>query len=45
MAKPIYKNLTFQVLTAIVIGMSIGYVRPDWGQALQPLGDGFIRLI
>jgi aerobic C4-dicarboxylate transport protein len=45
MARPIYKNLTFQVLTAIVIGMSIGYVRPDWGQALQPLGDGFIRLI
>ena len=45
MPKSIYKNLTFQVLTAILIGLSIGYFKPDWGVALQPLGDGFIRLI
>jgi aerobic C4-dicarboxylate transport protein len=45
MAKPLYKNLTVQVLTAIVIGAAIGHVRPDWGRALQPLGDGFIRLV
>lgn len=45
MARPIYKNLTFQVLAAILIGLSMGYVKPDWGQALRPLGDGFIRLI
>ncbi|HEX3726461.1 MAG TPA: C4-dicarboxylate transporter DctA [Pirellulales bacterium] len=45
MPAPVYKNLTFQVLVAIVIGLSIGYFRPEWGQALQPLGDGFIRLV
>src|ERR1700681_1998945 len=45
MSRPIYKNLTFQVLVAILIGLSIGYFKPAWGQALQPLGDGFIRLI
>lgn len=45
MDKPIYKNLTFQVLTAILIGLSIGYFKPDWGLALQPLSDAFIRLI
>ncbi len=45
MARPIYKNLTFQVLTAILIGLAIGYFKPAWGQSLQPLGDGFIRLI
>jgi aerobic C4-dicarboxylate transport protein len=45
MAKPIYKNLTFQVLTAIVIGASIAIIKPEWGIALKPLGDGFIRLV
>ena len=43
--KPIYKNLTFQVLTAITIGIIIGAGWPKAGEALQPLGDGFIRLI
>ena len=45
MTRPFYKNLTVQVLTAIALGMVIGHFRPDWGQALQPLGDGFIRLV
>src|SRR5437868_13965785 len=45
MAKPIYKNLTFQVLTAIVIGASIGALKPEWGKALKPVMDGFINLI
>jgi aerobic C4-dicarboxylate transport protein len=38
-------TLYLQVLAAIVIGGAIGYVRPAWGIALQPLGDGFIKLI
>ncbi len=42
---PIYKNLTFQVLTAILIGALIGGIRPDWGVALKPVADGFIRLV
>jgi aerobic C4-dicarboxylate transport protein len=45
MAKPFYKNLTVQVLTAIVIGAGIAVVKPEWGIALKPLGDGFIRLV
>ena len=43
--KPFYSNLTVQVLTAISIGILIGVVKPEWGQALGVLGEGFIRLI
>ena len=43
--KPIYKNLTFQVLTAILIGAIIAVISPKAGVALGPLGDGFIRLV
>lgn len=38
-------HLYFWVLTAIVIGGSIGYAQPDTGIALKPLGDGFIALV
>src|SRR5258706_12048608 len=43
--KPIYKNLTFQVLTAIAFGALIGIFSRRVGVALGPLGDGFIRLV
>jgi aerobic C4-dicarboxylate transport protein len=43
--KPIYKSLFFQIILAIVIGITIGAVWPDAGSALKPLGDGFIKLI
>jgi aerobic C4-dicarboxylate transport protein len=45
MAKPFYKNLTVQVLTAIAIGAVIALVSPKTGVALKPLADGFIRLV
>lgn len=46
MAKqPIYKSLYVQVLTAIVIGVLLGYFYPQAGAAMKPLGDGFIKLI
>src|SRR3954470_6227063 len=45
MAKPFYKNLTVQVLTAITIGVVIALITPKTGVALKPLGDGFIRLV
>ncbi len=38
-------TLYLQVLVAIVLGVIVGYLRPDWGVHLQPLGDGFIKLI
>jgi len=40
-----YKNLYFQVLIAIAIGILLGYLRPETGAAMKPLGDGFIKLI
>jgi aerobic C4-dicarboxylate transport protein len=43
--KPIYKSLYIQVLTAIVIGVLLGYFYPNIGVAMKPLGDGFIKLI
>lgn len=44
-AKPIYKSLYFQVITAIVVGVLLGHFYPESGAAMKPLGDGFIKLI
>ena len=43
--KPLYKSLYFQVITAIVIGVLLGHFYPQTGEAMKPLGDGFIKLI
>lgn len=43
--KKFYQLLYVQVLFAIVVGVSLGYVRPDLGTKMQPLGDGFIKLV
>lgn len=43
--QPIYKVLYFQVITAIVLGVLVGFFFPDFGEKLKPLGDGFIKLI
>jgi len=43
--KPLYRSLYFQVITAIVIGVVLGYFYPETGAAMKPLGDGFIKLI
>ncbi len=43
--KPIYKSLYFQVITAIVLGVLLGHFFPSTGEAMKPLGDGFIKLI
>ena len=44
-SKPLYKSLYFQVITAIVIGVLLGHFYPQTGEAMKPLGDGFIKLI
>jgi aerobic C4-dicarboxylate transport protein len=44
-SKPFYRSLYFQVITAIVIGIVLGYFYPETGTAMKPLGDGFIKLI
>jgi aerobic C4-dicarboxylate transport protein len=39
------RHLYVQVLAAIVLGAIVGHVWPETGQALKPLGDGFIKLV
>ena len=43
--KPFYTHLYAQVLTAIVLGVLLGHFYPQLGEAMKPLGDGFIKLI
>ncbi len=43
--KPFYKSLYIQVLMAVVIGVLLGHFYPQTGEAMKPLGDGFIKLI
>src|SRR5437588_11892528 len=43
--KPFYTHLYVQVLTAIVLGVLLGHFYPHLGEAMKPLGDGFIELI
>lgn len=42
---PFYRQLYFQVVFAIVIGVLLGYFEPAYGEAMKPLGDAFIKLI
>src|SRR3954469_13705914 len=46
-AKPWYKILYLQVLIAIIIGIIVGWLWPDFATNdwIKALGDGFIRLI
>ncbi|MES2101378.1 MAG: dicarboxylate/amino acid:cation symporter [Pseudomonadota bacterium] len=43
--KPLYKSLYVQVITAIIVGVLLGHFYPGTGEAMKPLGDGFIKLI
>ena len=43
--RPLYASLYFQVLVAITIGIILGHFSPDFGTALKPLGDAFVKLI
>jgi len=43
--RPFYASLYVQVLIAIAIGVLLGHFWPHTGEAMKPLGDGFIKLI
>lgn len=43
--KPWYGILYIQVLIAIALGIVIGWVWPQVGIALEPLGKGFVKLV
>jgi aerobic C4-dicarboxylate transport protein len=42
---PLYRQLYFQVLVAVALGILVGYWQPTFGASLKPLGDAFIALI
>src|SRR5215212_8908930 len=44
-AKPKRNTLYLQVLVGILLGGVLGYVKPEWGIALRPLGDAFVSLV
>jgi aerobic C4-dicarboxylate transport protein len=39
------RNLTFQVIVAVSLGILLGVVAPDTAKSLKPLGDTFINLV
>jgi aerobic C4-dicarboxylate transport protein len=41
----IFKSLYVQVITAILVGILIGYLYPTFAVKMKPLGDGFIKLV
>src|ERR671937_700179 len=44
-SKPWYRQLYFQVITAIILGVLLGHFFPSIGASLSPLGDAFVKLI
>ena len=44
-ARPLYKDLSVQILVAMALGSLVGYVWPQSAESLRPLGDQFIRLV
>src|SRR3954467_14840757 len=42
---PIRPSLTVQIMIGLVVGGVIGWLRPDWGNAVYFLRDIFINLI
>ena len=44
-SKPLYKDLSFQILVAMLAGVAIGWLWPRSADTLKPLGDLFIRLV
>ena len=43
--RPLYKDLSLQILVAMLLGSLVGYVWPQSADSLRPLGDLFIRLV
>ena len=44
-SKPIYKDLSLQILAAMLLGVAAGWAWPEGADAMKPLGDVFIRLV
>ena len=44
-ARPLYKDLSLQILVAMLLGALVGHYWPQSADSLRPLGDLFIRLV
>jgi Na+/H+-dicarboxylate symporter len=42
---PFYRKLYLQVLIAVALGATLGYVYPEFSTSLKPYGDAFVRAI
>lgn len=43
--KPFYRVLYVQVLIGLMLAVLTGHFWPEFGAALKPLGDGFVKLV
>jgi len=43
--KPFYRMLYVQVLIGLALGIMVGHFWPEFGAALKPFGDGFVKLV
>jgi aerobic C4-dicarboxylate transport protein len=43
--KPLYRDLSLQVLAAMLLGVAVGYAWPASADTMKPLGDLFIKLV
>ena len=43
--KPFYRILYVQVLIGLALGVLTGHFWPEFGAALKPFGDGFVKLV
>lgn len=41
----LFHGLYFRLLLGLVAGIAVGFLFPRFGEALKPLGDGFIKLV
>jgi aerobic C4-dicarboxylate transport protein len=44
-AQPLYLQLWFLVLVAMVLGIALGHLYPETGARMEPLGEAFIKAI
>lgn len=41
----IFKSLYFRVIAGLIIGITLGLIKPEWAVEMKFLGDGFISLL
>jgi aerobic C4-dicarboxylate transport protein len=44
-SRPWYRILYIQVIIAVLAGITVGCIAPEFGKSMEPLGTGFIKLI